>query len=216
MELLTEHNRHTQRIVGCLHDSKPDLVLIALLDSGATHSCIAPSTIVELGLTHLIKPPEGPITEVELADSKTKVPRIGTLTLDLQIFFLGTDRATANLRMKLEIMTTHTDLLFGVDTLRTLFPNDELTRFFISPSLLASIPIPIDPLSPLDPSIEPTPITHTYLQNLRPLSQSSLPYHQRREQMVAAISVLDEMAAEQLCKLSKLEEAVTTTSEEDA
>ena len=216
MELLTDHNKHTQRLVGCLHDSEPDLILIALLDSGATHSCISPSTIKELGLTHLIKPPEGPITEVELADTKTTVQRIGTIILDLRNFLLGSDRATANLRMKLEIMNIDTDLLFGVDTLKILFPNDELTRFFISPSLLASIPIPIDPSCPPDSSIQPTPITLDYLQTLHSSHPSPRSYQQQREQMIASLSVLDEMAAEQICKLKKQEEAVKLPSEQDA
>ena len=133
---LQQFNRSHRSKVFAVHTDHPHFALTTLLDSGASHSIIRPETVSELGLA--IKPPTGQITSVVLADGRTQMPRMGTVEMDLHIFFLDSSRDPVRLHLRCEIMPLRTDLLLGVEALRALFPNDCLTQFFIPPSLLLS------------------------------------------------------------------------------
>ena len=198
------HQLARQSKVFCMHPSHPELALTTLLDSGSTHTCISPNAVLQLGLSQQIVPPKGPVTEVTLADGKTKVKRIGTLTLKLHVFFLGAEREPAHLHLTCEIMPLHIDLLFGVDTLSVLFPNDNLTQFFIPPSFLSSLPIPLTVEYEFDPQIHTHPVLRVCPEGH--LSKHTPEKHTNMEAIVAALDLIDELAAKRLLNLKKQEE----------
>ena len=203
------HQLARQSKVFCMHPSHPELALTTLLDSGSTHTCISPNAVLQLGLANQIVPPKGPVTEVTLADGKTKVKRIGTLTLKLHVFFLGAEREPAHLHLSCEVMPLHTDLLFGVDTLSVLFPNDNLTQFFIPPSFLSSLPTPLTVEYEFDPFIHTHPVLRVCPEGH--LSHSSPTRHTNMEAIVAALDIIDEVAAKRLLTLKNQEEVTAET-----
>jgi hypothetical protein len=119
--------------------------------------------------------------------------RIGTVELDLHIFFLDSSRTPARLHLRCEVMPLRTDLLLGVEALRALFPNDNLTRFFIPPSLLASIPEPLTVELTLDPVTLST--VHVKARPEGHLPRTSRQRHPAT--MVAAVNFMEEVEEEQ-------------------
>lgn len=113
-----------------------------LLDSGAPHTVINRATISRLGLDHLIVTPS-PLedTHTGLADPKHRVARVGTITLPFTIYFPYTNRPSIHMTKKFDIMNLTYDFLLGVDMLPHLFPSDEMMKFLMPPSSLASTPI---------------------------------------------------------------------------
>jgi len=102
-------------------------------------------------------------------------------------------------------MPLRTDLLLGVEALRALFPNDSLTRFFIPPSVLASIP------EPLTVELEFDPITQTAIRiNTKP--EGHLPRQRRPATMVAALDAMDQVDNE-ICQQAVQASAVYSDSE---
>lgn len=81
-------------------------------------------------------------------------------------------------------MPCHTDLILGVNALRTLFPNDSLTSFFIPPSVLASVPVPLTVQYDFDPTLG---TVSKFV--VRPEGHLSAP--SRRERMEAVVAALD-------------------------
>ena len=191
--------------VFCVHTDCPDMVLTTLLDSGASHSCISPRAVEELGLT--ITPPKGDVKEIRLADGKTVIQRIGTVVLDLHIFFLHMDKEQPPQRMRIgcEVMPCFTDLILGVNALRILFPNDHLTNFFIPPSVLASVPIPLTVEYDYDSSLGT--ISRFFVRPEGHLTRSSR--RQNLDVLVAALDIMEEVTAHRVLHPQPLEEAAT-------
>jgi len=102
-------------------------------------------------------------------------------------------------------MPLRTDLLLGVEALRALFPNDNLTRFFIPPSLLASIP------EPLTVELELDPITQNAIR-MRARPEGHLPRRRRPAAMVAALDFMEQVD-EEYCHQAMQASAVLTDSE---
>jgi hypothetical protein len=92
-----------------------------------------------------------------LADGKTRVQRLGTVDLDLHFAFLGIDSSIARFALKYAVMDIPMDIILGVEVLRHLFPDDRLTRYFTSPSILASTPSFLPPLFTYNPSLDNEP-----------------------------------------------------------
>ena len=133
------------------------------------------------------------------------MPRMGTVDLDLHIFFLDSSRTPARLHLRCEVMPLRTDLLLGVEALRALFPNDNLTRFFIPPSMLASIP------EPLTVELELDPTTQTAVR-VRARPEGHLPRHRRPAAIASAVDFMDQLD-EECCRQSMQVAAVDEDSE---
>ena len=146
-----------------------------------------------------------------LADGKTMVPRIGAVLLDLHVFFFDVQKEKRPTRMRIncEVMPCHTDIIFGVNALRFLFPNDSLTNFFIPPSVLASVPVPLTVEYDFDPTLG---TVSRYV--VRPEGHLTYPSRRARmEAVVAALDIVEEVASQrQLFKNAHQQEEVSNSS----
>ena len=190
---MQQHDLGRKATVFAVHSDHRDYAMTVLLDSGASHSIINEATVKQLSLS--VKPPSGPVTEVTLADGKTKMQRIGTVELDLHIYFMNTDRQPARLHLRCKVMPLMTDLLFGVEALHALFPNDSISQFFIPPSMLASVPQPLTVELTME---DPSPTSMHF--RMRPEGHLTRATRTRNHEAVVAALDLIEQVADSRCK----------------
>jgi hypothetical protein len=169
---------------------------------------ISPRALAALQLDYVRSNADG--DSILLADGKTRVQRLGTIELDLHFAFLDSNSSIARFTLRYTVMDIPMDIILGVEALRSLFPDDQITRYFTSPSILASLPSPLEPLFSYDPrhDDEPRPLP---LSSPSPLPPSSLPdYHHH----AAVFMLMEELSDLQIHNDRQVLEEASKQSEE--
>ena len=115
-------------------------LLNVLLDSGAEFSAISKHVVDKYN----ILPTPVPVNEdqgVAGVDKSMKVKRLGTVILPITVTYpLGGHDASVSFTKKFEVMDLDEDVLLGVETWMTLFPNFEGERCLIKPASITTPP----------------------------------------------------------------------------
>ena len=136
---------------------------------------ISPRELNRLHLEQLTSNDDG--DSVLLGDGTTRVQRLGSIELDLHFAFLSLDTHVTRFTLKYAVIDIPFDVILGVEALRSLFPNDTITRFFPQPSHNASTPLYHRPLFHYHPytNITPCPTSRLVDHPPAPLPSPSSP-----------------------------------------
>ena len=138
-------------------------------------------------LTHLISNPDG--DSVLLGDGVTRIPRLGTIDLDLHFAFLDDELRMSRFALRYAVINIPFDIILGVEALRSLFPNDDITRYFPLPSHTTTTPLYLQPTHQYHPytHVEPQSIATDLYYSLPTTTQPTTNYNH-----LAAVLVLND------------------------